>query len=181
MVSGQPTLTTERLLLRPFDLADAPSVQRLAGDRAIADTTIAIPHPYPDGAAEEWIATHSTKYAGGTQAAFAITLRAEGTLVGAIGLLVLPAHRLAELGYWIAVPYWSRGFATEAGGTVLAFGFGEMRLNRIQAHHFTRNPASGRVLAKIGMRLEGIHRQSLRKWDAFEDVAQYAILLADRR
>lgn len=52
-------LHTPRLLLRPFDLADAPAVQRLAGEKDIAANTLTVPHPYPDGAAEEWIASHA--------------------------------------------------------------------------------------------------------------------------
>jgi RimJ/RimL family protein N-acetyltransferase len=154
-------------------------VQRLAGDRAIADTTAAIPHPYPDGAAEEWIATHAPKYAAGTEATFAVTLRPEGDLVGAIGLLISPAHARGELGYWVAVPYWGRGFATEAGRAILEFGFEKLRLHRIQAHYLTRNPASGRVLEKLGLRIEGVHRHAMRKWDVFEDVAQTAILATE--
>lgn len=175
----QPTLTTERLLLRPFDLGDAQTVQQLAGDRAIADTTLMIPHPYPDGVAEEWIATHAPRYADGTLATFAITLRGNGSLVGAIGLMVAPADARAELGYWVAVPHWGRGIATEAGRAVVHFGFETLRLHRIQARHLTRNPASGRVLAKLGMRLEGVHRHAFRKWDVFEDAAMYAILSTD--
>jgi RimJ/RimL family protein N-acetyltransferase len=181
MDAAQPTLTTERLLLRPFDLADAPAVQRLAGERTIADTRLAIPHPYPDGAAEEWIATHVPSYAAGTQAAFAITLRAGGALVGSIGLMISPVHARAELGYWIGVPYWRRGYATEAGRAVVRFGFEQVGLHRIQAHHFTRNPASGRVLEKLGMQLEGIRRHFVQKWEVFEDLAAYSILVSDDR
>lgn len=151
MDAPQPILTTARLLLRPFDPADARTVRQLAGERAIAGTTLAIPHPYPDGAAEQWIATHAPGYAAGTQATFAITLQAADTLIGAIGLLVTPAHACAELGYWIAVPHWGRGFATAAARAILEFGFEKLRLHRIQANHLTRNPASGRVLAKLAM------------------------------
>ena len=178
-LDGQPTLQTERLVLRPFDLADAPRVQQLAGVFAIADTTLAIPHPYPDGVAERWIASHGPGFAAGTLAAYAITSRADGALVGAIDLFMKPTHARGELGYWIGVPFWGRGYATEAGRAIQALGFGALQLHRIQAHHLIRNPASGRVLEKLGMRQEGIHRHAVCKWGRFEDVALSAILATD--
>ncbi|MGE5176133.1 MAG: GNAT family N-acetyltransferase [Hyphomicrobiales bacterium] len=174
------TLKTARLLLRPFSLADAPEVRRLAGDRANADTTLAIPHPYPEGAAEEWIATHAPRFADGTLANFAVTRAADGVLLGAIGLMIVPDHARAEVGYWIGVPYWGQGVATEAARAVLDYGFDGLGLHRIQAHYLTRNPASGRVLAKIGMRPEGIRRHAIRKWGVFEDLAACALLATDR-
>lgn len=61
----------------------------------------------------------------------------------------------------------------------MTFGFGELGLHRIQARHLTRNPASGRVLQKIGMRLERVHREAVRKWDRFEDLAVYGLLASD--
>lgn len=179
MPTPQPTLTTARLVLRPFILDDAPDVQRLAGERAIAETTLTVPHPYPDGAAEQWIALHAPKFAEGKEVVFAITSRAEGALIGAVGLALDPDHALAELGYWIAVPQWGHGYATEAARAVVAYGFGALHLHRIQARHFVRNEASGRVMQKLGMRPEGVQRHALRKWGAFEDIALYAILETD--
>jgi len=175
----QPTLETERLVLRPFEPDDAPEVQRLAGARAVADTTLVIPYPYPPNAAVEWIATLAPRFAAGTLVSFAITQRSEASLVGAIGLHIVSEHRRAELGYWIGVPFWGRGFATEAGRAMLEFGFRRLGLHRIHANHLTRNPASGRVLQKLGLRLEGVHREAIRKWDTFEDVAAYGILITD--
>ena len=64
-MAQRPTLETLRLILRPFDPADAKDVQRLAGDRATAETTTNISHPYEDGAAEEWIATHQARFDAG--------------------------------------------------------------------------------------------------------------------
>ncbi len=177
----QPSLETERLLLRPFTLADAPAVQSLAGAVEIASTTLHVPHPYEDGMAETWILTHAPGYEAGAQAIFAVTERASGLLVGANGLVIEPAHARAELGYWIGVPYWGRGYATEAGRALLELGFGRMSLNRIQATYITRNPASGRVMQKLGMRPEGVLRQHVRKWDVFEDLAMYSILAAEWR
>jgi len=176
----QPMLHTERLVLRPFTPEDAPEVQRLAGVREVADTTLLVPHPYPDGAATAWIATHAAGWAARRSITYAITERAAGALVGAIGLEVAAAHARGELGYWVALPCWGRGYATEAARELLAFGFDALGLNRIQAQYMTRNPASGRVLEKLGMRREGVHRQHVRRWDRFEDVAVCALLRADR-
>jgi [ribosomal protein S5]-alanine N-acetyltransferase len=171
-----PQLLTERLRLRPFAPGDAPDVQRLAGAREIAETTLFIPHPYPDGLAATWIATHAARFESGKAAVFAVTLRQDGTLVGAAELGITREHRRAELGYWIGREHWGQGLATEAARRMLGYAFDELDLNRLQAHHFTRNPASGRVLLKIGMRYEGRSRQYLYKWDRPEDVDRYALL-----
>ena len=171
-----PTLQTPRLLLRPMTLADAPRVQELAGDRAIADTTALIPHPYPEGAAEAWIATHPTAWAAGHGATFAVALRAGDLLVGAMGLVIRRSQDSASLGYWIGKPFWGQGYATEAAAAVLDLAFGPLGLHRVEATHLTRNPASGRVMEKLGMRPEGVFREAILKWDRYEDVAQRAIL-----
>lgn len=172
----QPTLSGARLDLRPFRADDAPAVQALAGAREIADTTLTLPHPYGDGVAEQWIATHAPAWAAGALASFAIVEREAGQLVGAIGLTLKPAHERAEMGYWIGVPFWSRGYATEAAGLVLRFGFGELGLNRVHAQHFSRNPQSGRVMRKLGMRHEGRLRRHVRRWGSYEDLEQFGIL-----
>ncbi len=175
----QPTLRTPRLLLRPFTLADAADVQRLAGAREIASTTGVIPHPYEDGMAELWIATHAPALAEGRSITYAITLAETGPLCGAIGLSLAPEHQRAELGYWIGVPYWGRGYCTEAALAVRDLGFGELGLHRIEAVHLARNPASGRVMQKIGMRHEGTLREHVLKWGVFETIECYAILRSE--
>jgi ribosomal-protein-alanine N-acetyltransferase len=178
-VSEQPALHTERLILRPFRLTDAAAVQELAGAHEIADTTVSIPHPYPDGAAAAWIGTHAAAWEVGKLVTFAITGRDGDSLMGAIGLVISSENAHAELGYWIAKPHWNRGYCTEAAQAILAFGFDELRLHRVEARHFARNPASGRVMQKLGMKLDGIQRESVKKWDRFEDLALYAILASE--
>jgi len=172
----QPTLETPRLLLRPFTIADAPTVQQLAGAHEIADTTLNIPHPYPDGAAEQWIAAHPAAFADGTSATFAIVLRAPNVLGGAISLRIEQRHQHAELGYWISVPYWNQGYTTEAATALLSYGFSVLQLHRIYARHLTRNPASGRVMQKLGMTFEGIQREHVINGTQFEDLACYGML-----
>ena len=169
-------ISTPRLVLRRFRLEDAPLVQKLAGAREVALNTLLIPHPYPDGEAERWIATHDAAIEGGDHA-FAITL--DDALVGAIGLHAKPDHDRAEIGYWIGLPYWGRGYATEAARAVVEHGFEKLGFHRMYAMHFTRNPASGRVLQKIGMRHEGSLRHHLKKDGEYIDVEMYGILRDD--
>jgi ribosomal-protein-alanine N-acetyltransferase len=175
-MTQQPTIFSERLVLRPFRLTDAPIVRKLAGDRAIADTTIRIPHPYEKGAAEKWIETHREAFRRKQFIVFAIVRRKSGRLIGAIGLTLDRRNENAELGYWIGRRYWNRGYATEAAEIMLMYGFTELGINKVHAHHFVRNPASGRVLERIGMKREGLLRQHVKKGDTFEDIVQYGIL-----
>ena len=179
-MTALPRLETERLLLRPFVLADAPTVERRAGAWEVADTTLNLPHPYPAGAAAAWIASHGAAWDAGQRLTLAICAAdAPEDAVGAISLALTPEHARGELGYWVGADRWGRGYATEAARAVVSFGFTALGLNRIQARHFLRNPASGRVLQKLGMRFEGVHRQTYRRWGRFEDVAVYAILASD--
>ena len=179
MLSQRPEVKTGRLRLRPLAICDAPEIQRLAGAKEIADTTLLIPHPYPDGAAETFINAVAQDWTDKKSAVFAITLADSGQLCGTIGLMLDPKHSRAEMGYWVGVPFWGRGICTEAARGLLGFGFGELNLNKIYAHHFTRNPASGRVLQKIGMKYEGQLRQHILKSDHFEDIFCYGILRSE--
>jgi ribosomal-protein-alanine N-acetyltransferase len=172
-------LETSRLILRPFALTDAADVQRLAGAREVADTTLLIPHPYPDGAAEQFITGTHAELEKGENYVFAITLRTTRELCGSMGLKVAAKHERGELGYWIGVPYWNRGYCTEAAHAVIRFAFKTLRLNSVNAHHFVRNAASGRVLKKLGMSYEGHLRQHIKKSDHFEDLHCYSILRSE--
>ena len=165
-------IRTARLTLRHPAPGDAPRIQKLAGDRDVAINTMHIPHPYPDGAAEQWIAKQS-ELRGQGQHNFAID---DGELVGGIGLRVQPEFERAEIGYWIGKPFWGRGYATEAAGAMIRYGFEELKLHRIYAGYFSRNEQSARVLIKIGMKYEGALRQHVKKWDTFVDVVYYGIL-----
>ncbi len=175
----RPTLQTERLTLRPFEFSDAADVQRLAGDWAIADTTLNIPHPYQDGMAEEWISTHQPRYEAGELVNFAITLQETGDLIGATGLVISQRFQRAELGYWVGQPYWNQGYCTEAGCAVLEYAFTVLHLHRVHACHLARNIASGRVMQKLGMTCEGLARQHVKRWEAYEDLVLYGILRSE--
>jgi len=172
-------LRTDRLLLRYFDLNDAARVAELAGVFEVADTTLSIPHPYEIRMAQDWIQTHQEKRDRNEEIVFAITLKKSGELIGAIGLTLYPSFNRGEMGYWIGKPFWNKGFATEAAQAVLCYGFEELGLNRVFARYFSRNPASGKVLSKIGMVHEGCMRQHILRWDRFEDIEICAMLSSE--
>jgi ribosomal-protein-alanine N-acetyltransferase len=178
-MSSQPILETKRLILRPFQQSDADVVEKLAGDKQIASTTLLIPHPYPKGGAKEWIATHESKYHEGKAVVYAITLKNSDELIGCISLAINIDHNQAELGYWVGVPYWNQGYCTEAGKAILEYGFETRGLNRIHACYLSRNPVSGRVMEKLGMSHEGTRRQHIMKWGVYENLELKGMLRSD--
>jgi len=167
-----PTLETERLRIRPYSEADIPELLPLVGERAMAATTLRIAHPYMEQDARSFLELAKEP----DKLWLAITLRSNGQQIGGIGLRIEEQHQHAELGYWLGVPYWGRGYATEASREVLRYGFGELRLHRIFATHFKHNPASGRSLQKIGMRYEGCRCEHLLTWGEFVDSEMYGVL-----
>lgn len=176
-----PTLQTARLRLGAFQPEDAPELQRMAGAREIADTTVSIPHPYDLDHALAWIGNQRRESVRGRATNFAIRLLPDAPLIGCASLRDIDREHLqAELGFWIGRDWWGQGYAREAAAEVLRFGFEDLGLNRIYAHHMVRNPAAGQVLLHIGMRREGLLRERVRKWGVFEDVVVYAMLREDR-
>lgn len=150
----QPSLLTERLALRPCSERDVPALVTLAGDLRIAATTGTLPHPYTEAIAREWLATHAAGWSTGSQAHFAIVDRTHDDLRGVISLR-RDGEGTANVGYWIGVPSWGQGLATEACAALIAFGFDHWALSAINGRHLPENPASGRVLLKNGFTLQG--------------------------
>ncbi|ELR66832.1 putative acetyltransferase [Photobacterium marinum] len=151
----QPLLTTERLILRPFQLSDAVKIQKLAGDVHVANGTVNIPHPYNDGMAGQWIGKHLAGWQSRTSAIYAITLKSNASLMGCVGLHNIEYNNFdsskAQLGYWLGVPYWRQGYGTEAAKRLTEFGFKRLNLDLIYGQHFSRDPSPGKILQKIGM------------------------------
>ena len=156
-------------------------MQRLAGEWEVARTMLLVPYPYEDGMAEEWIATHHPAYEAGERVNWAVVQCEEGALVGSITLRLHPLHDNAELGYWIGRPYWGRGYATEAAEGAVRYSFEDLRLHRIHSNHFGGNPASGKVLRKVGMSREGTRPEHYKKWGAYEDRVDYGLMASDWR
>jgi RimJ/RimL family protein N-acetyltransferase len=159
---------TARLILRPYAPTDIEDLVRLAGASEVAATTLRIPHPYTEQDARDFIATCAG--ASSPETRFAITRKSDRHLCGGIGLRVNEAHHHAELGYWLGVPYWGQGYATESAQAVLHYGFETLGLHRVYASYVTHNVASGRVLRKIGMQHEGLMREHTCKWGTFYDI-----------
>jgi len=175
-----PVLSTERLILRPFKPADAAEVQRLAGDEDIARNVLAMPYPYLDGMAESWIETQAQDFKDGKSAIFAITLKNNGRLAGAIGLSLQAPYQLAEMGYWVGKEFWGNGYCTEAVRAIIRFGFSQPGLHKISASHFSNNPASGRVMQKAGMKYEAKLLSHMLHWGEYKDLVFYGIWKEER-
>lgn len=146
---------TERLLLRPAWSEDAPALHRAIADERIVRNLATAPWPYGLSDAEAFVASRPQPRA----ARFLIMKRTNAApeLVGGIGFGPDPDGR-TELGYWIARAHWGRGYATEAGRAVIEIARDALRLDRLVAGHFLDNPASGRVLRKLGFRPTGAVR-----------------------
>ncbi|MGJ8726239.1 MAG: GNAT family N-acetyltransferase [Roseibacillus sp.] len=175
----RPILETERLLLRPLEMNDAADVRRLVGDIRVAENLGLVPHPYPEGLAEEWISGQRAEYEAGRHLTFAITTKATNELMGVISLHPKEDLLRASVGYWVGVPYWGNGYTTEALKEMLRFGFDDFALQRIFATHFVTNPASGRVMEKVGMQLEGVMKLGISRFGVLRDSMQRAIIKPD--
>jgi ribosomal-protein-alanine N-acetyltransferase len=184
-----PKLATERLVLREFAPEDAPELRRIAQAREVARTMLRHPHPYEEGMAKEWITGLRPMFEGGFGTTFAVVLREGGTLLGAVSLYtrapdgsaVLGEDGTGLLGFWLGVPYWNRGYATEAVAEVVRYGFEERGLQRVRANRFGSNAASGRVLRKVGMSHVGTRPNYYEKWGTAEDREEYCLLVRDWR
>lgn len=143
---------TERLLLRPGWTEDAPALHRAIADEGVVRNLATAPWPYRPEDALNFLARER----GPTEPVLLIFRREGGApeLIGGIGI-DRSAGGGIELGYWLARHAWGRGYATEAGRAVIANARDSLRLKRLEAGHFLDNPASGRVLEKLGFRPTG--------------------------
>jgi [ribosomal protein S5]-alanine N-acetyltransferase len=173
-----PELRTERLLLRAYRPEDVAELVPLVGAAEVAATTLRIPHPYT---AEDAHAFLNLLAGDPTLTRFGIWVAETNEMCGGIGLNLELPHRRAELGYWIGVPFWGKGYCSEAAQEIVRYGFQELELNRIYAHHFSGNDASGRVLRKLGMKYEGQLRQHIVKSGRLIDLECYGLLASEWR
>jgi RimJ/RimL family protein N-acetyltransferase len=145
---SSPVLETERLVLRAPRFEDAKRVVALVNDRRIAENTARIPHPYGIADAEEWIGAVNA------QSAETYLITIGGETVGTCGLDIRGG--VPEIGYWLGVPFWGCGYATEAARAVIDHAFGDLGHEVLTAGARISNPASRRVLEKCGFQWTGV-------------------------
>ena len=174
-----PELETRRLLLRPVRRGDARDIFAFASDPEVARYVLWDPHRSVADT-RTYIAYMRSLYRRGLPASWAVVLRGSGRVIGTIGFMWFSeANSSAEVGYSFSRDWWNRGIATEALGAVISSAFASLPLNRLEAQHDVRNPASGRVMEKCGMKKEGILRRRIRNKGEWIDVAMYSILRSD--
>ena len=147
-----PTLSTPRLTLRSPRVADVPALARLVDDLDVARMTTSIPHPYPAGAARDWVLEKSAGAQEG-EVMFAMATR-DDDFIGVLGFSPAPLGAV-EIGYWLGRPYWGRGLMTEAVRGALVWASDAWSKRFALAGHFADNPASGQVLIKAGFLYTG--------------------------
>jgi RimJ/RimL family protein N-acetyltransferase len=146
-----PLIETERLLLRAPRSDDAKTIATLLNDRRIAENTVRIPHPYTITDAQHFIAGAN---ASSGETVFLITRR-DATVLGACGVAER-AEDAPEIGYWLAVTFWGKGYATEATRAVIDYAFADLHYDVLHAGARVSNPASRRVLEKCGFQWTGV-------------------------
>lgn len=175
--STRPLIKTERLILRPFILSDAKDIPDYTGGFTVADTTLDVSYPYKHGMAEQWVSLHRKKHHDDELINYAITLNSDDTIIGSIGLIIIDQRsNIAELGYCVAKDFWNKGICTEAAIALVDYAFKHYCLNKIVAMHILGNPKSGRVMQKIGMRLDSTFKRHVTTLNVWEDVNCFSIL-----
>jgi [ribosomal protein S5]-alanine N-acetyltransferase len=169
--------------LSALQQSDKPALLEHLQSGAVYATTLNIPYPYLEMHADSWIQKrieHTRNC--GKEVTFAIRDR-EGKLIGLVSAdnhVPGESHR-AEIGYWLAQPFWGKGIMTDAVRAFVAYAFRELDVERLTAHVFEMNAASARVLEKNGFQLEGRFRKHLMKDGKPLDARFYGLLKEDLR
>lgn len=166
----------ERIKLRRPQLSDADNIYKNLQDKETVRWTF-IPQPYKKQDAIKWIRKTHYRIINKKEYHFAIVLKTENRVIGAIALMAIDwKNKNAELGYWLGKRYWGKGFTTEAVKLILRFAFEKLKLRRIHAFSFEENIASRRVLEKCGFKLEGIMREGRYKDGRWHNMLIFGLL-----
>lgn len=174
--SSLPVLETARLVLRPVRRRDAPDIFSYASDPEVSRFVLWEPHRSLSET-RSYIRYVRALYHRGMPSSWAVVLRETGRVVGTIGFMwYSDVNASAEVGYSFSREVWNRGYATEALQAVISSAFASLPLNRLEAQHDVRNPASGRVMEKCGMKREGTLRQRIKNKGEYVDVVLWSLL-----
>jgi RimJ/RimL family protein N-acetyltransferase len=163
-----PVLQTARLKLRAPCSEDAKAIATLANELRVAANTARLPHPYRIADAEEFIATANSREG---EACFVVTR--DGPLIGACGVDLREDG--PELGYWFGVPFWGRGYATEAARALIDFAFGDLGCEKLYSGARVSNPASRRVLEKCAFQWTGVQLTRIRAINSAAPVDRFRL------
>ncbi|MEI9983921.1 MAG: GNAT family protein [Aliidongia sp.] len=172
---GPAPIEGDRLALRVFALTEAPALSGLLIDFEVVRFAGEIPWPYDLSRAAGFIAQSHRHFAHGRDCIFAIEHLADAALVGCIALHADAGGKVARLGYWLGQSHWGHGYATEAIGLALAFGFTERPFDRIEAEAHVGNTASWKALERAGLLFEGIFDLEFRCRGFIAPARRYAI------
>lgn len=176
-----PILETPRLTLRKMTMRDAPDIFHYSRDEEVARHVLWEAHQSL-WETRGYVRFLLHQYRSGLPGSWGIELKETGRVIGTIGYMNYSEdNRTAEIGYSLSREHWGKGLMTEALTAVIDESFRTLKLHRIEAMHFTDNPASGRVMAKCGMRHEGHLRERICCKGVFRDVEMWGILISDWR
>lgn len=155
----------EGFSISEIEPSDKPALLEHLQEKEIYDQTLAIPYPYTQADADAWLAKVAEETRKQGRCVNWVIREPGGGLIGGIGFhnLEVGKSREAEIGYWLAKPFWSRGIMTRAVRRAVELGFAELGLERVTAHVFPSNRGSMRVLEKAGFRFEGLREAHYRK------------------
>ncbi len=169
----------KKVILRQLKKSDAVSIYHYAKDRAITKWTTHIPYPYPRGAALIFIRRSAQQIKAGKLVNYGITLKGTDEVIGLIGLNKIKIDKemqRAEIGYWLGKPFWGSGIMSEAVKLMLDLAFHNLKLHRVYAGVFQSNPASLRVLKKVGFIQEGLMREVRFRYGKWHTVVGMSML-----
>ena len=177
---GTIPLETDRLLLRRFQISDAPSFYRNVCSDPKVNTYLTWKLHESPSETESLISDFISRYENPDRYCWAIILKNSDEVIGTIAAPTI--HELTEsveVTYAIGSCWWGKGFAPEALAAVMDFLFNRVNVNRIEAGHDVNNPNSGKVMQKVRMKKEGLLRQAGKNNQGLFDLVIYARLKQD--
>ena len=168
-------LNTERVSLRYFKKSDIDDLVKICNDKEF-NQYIPLPYPYYENDAKDWILAMPKRRKAGLEYDFAIIKKDDKKLIGSISLMINKIYPCAEIGYWIAKPFWGKGYATEATKKIIEFAFENLGLHKVYAKCYRENIASAKVIEKSGLVKVGILTEHALKNGKFHDCILFELI-----